>query len=188
MALSAVGALVGPAAAETVTSSCRGTCGYWIAYDDALANQGATCTYKATATSFGDHVIKKIIVNPPQMNGSHPEMTPVSWRFKVQRRQSESVEGPIHTTIVYTSGWQTAQANTTATAYIGFGFTTRGWLVRADPSTAIMSSYRVFVNMRWSDGAGNIEGRETIRYDWYDETLGSDTRIANERCQGVFPD
>jgi len=187
LAVSSVIANVGPVAAETVTSPCSDSCGGYFAYDDQLANQGATCTYKTVASSFGDHVINKIIVRPPEMDGRYSAMTPVSWRFKIQRRQSEGVEGPVHTTIIHTSTWQTAQASLTRYAYLGFGFTNRTWTVNADPSSAIFGSYRVIINMRWSNH-GVVEGRETFRYDWYREQMGSDYVINGPWCYGVYPD
>jgi hypothetical protein len=186
-ALACVASLVGPAAAETVTVSCQGTCGAYYAYDDNLANQGAQCVYNTTANAFDEHLINQIVVRPPEMNGYYTAMTPVSWRYKIQRSRSAGIEQPAHKSIVFTSAWQTSRANTVYTAYLSSGFTSRAHAWTEDYTYADFDQYRVFVQMRWSHN-GSVEGRETIRYEWYRQTKGSDAAIEQRWCGGVYPD
>jgi hypothetical protein len=182
----AAGVVATPAAAETVTRPCHGTCGAYMAYDDDLADQGAVCVYNRTPDHYGDLLINNIKVRPPQMSGSHADMTPVAWRFRVQDWQ-HGIEDSGFKRIIHTSTWQTSSANTTHIAYLGSGFTWRSWAPTQDPGQAPLESYRVFIDMRWSY-RGSVRGTETIRYDWYREKKGTSYTVENTWCGSAYPD
>jgi hypothetical protein len=162
-ALTSVAAFAAPASAETILSPCSGTCGSWEVYDGETGRKGANGIY---ATSF-PYELNKITVRPPLMHGDHPSNSQVGWRFKIQRMP---VGGGSWVTR-YTSTYQTAQADNAIPAYAGNGFSRRSWLAPNNPSGFF---YRVVIDMRWKHN-GLVEGRLSLKYDWYKAKSGTNT-------------
>lgn len=162
-ALTSVAAFAAPASAETVTSPCSGTCGYWEVYDGSTGRKGANGIY---GTSY-PYKLNKITVRPPLMHGAHPSNSQVGWRFKVQRRP---VGGGTWSTI-YTSTYQTAQANDAIPAYAGNGFSRRSWNAPNNPAGYV---YRILLDLRWKHN-GTVEGTLSLRYEWYKAKSGNNT-------------
>lgn len=162
-ALTSFAAFAAPASAETILSPCSGTCGSWQVGDGETGQKGANGIY---ATSF-PFELNRITVRPPLMHGDHPSNSQVAWRFKVQRMP---VGGGSWVTR-YTSTYQTAQADDAIPAYAGNGFSRRSWSAPNDPSGYY---YRVLIDMRWKHN-GSVEGRLSLKYDWYKAKSGNNT-------------
>ena len=168
-ALTAVGALSSPAAAEIVLNQCTGTCGYWQVTDMQSGGKGAVCVYLKSNTAPNLH---EITVRPPLMHGNYPQKTKVGWRFKIQR---SPVSGTFST--IYTSSWQTAKANDSIPAYAGHGFSRRAWFAPSNPH----GFFRVWVEMRWWNQSGSaVEGTARVQYLWYKAVQSGNTPYTDE--------
>jgi hypothetical protein len=71
----------------------------------------------------------------------------------------------------HTSTYQKALADDAIPAYAGNGFSRRAWSAPNDPSGY---RYRVVIDMRWKHN-GVVEGKLTVRYDWYKAKSGTNT-------------
>ena len=169
-AISALGMVAGPAAAETVTQACQGTCGYWEAYDNPAPERGANCVYSTNSP----YKLKQITVRPVLMHGAYPNNTKVGWRFKVQRMSNN---GGSWSTF-YTSSFQTAQANDAIPAYAGSGFARRTWNAPANPNGY---RYRIALDLQWWHN-GSVEGTLKLKYDWYKAIRGNANATYPDHC------
>jgi hypothetical protein len=172
-AMSALGVVAAPAAAETVLQSCQGTCGAWQVDDAAAPRRGASCFY---GTSY-PYKLKSISVRPPLMHGNYSNKTKVGWRYLIQRKSISS--GGWNT--VYTSGFQTAKANDAIPAYDGHGFSRRSYAV-SNPSGYY---WRVALDLRWWHN-GSVEGTLKLKYDWYKRERGNTMDVQPNYCIQAF--
>ena len=148
-----------PAAAETVLTSCVGTCGTWQVYDSEVGNKGAVCLYPNPFP----YILDSIKVRPPLMYGAHSYVTDVSWRFRIQYKNGSGVWKT-----TYSSPYQVHKADDANPVYLGHGFL---WGVWKAPYTTDFEQYRVIVQMQWWQNSfyGPIDGQVKLKYDWYKE-------------------
>ena len=166
-----------PAAAETVLSSCSGTCGTWQVRDDS-STQDVVCV----ELNKRPHELYEITVGPPTIYGPYAAPTKVDWRFQIQ---DKSFTSPSHWKTISTSPYQTANASSTAAAGSGHGFSTAVWqFIHIGPGS-VFEGYRVLVEMDWWHNS-SVVGSVKIKYDWYDivRRNGTDTGTDN-RCHGA---
>jgi len=169
MAVTAVGAFVLPAAAETILIECDGTCGYYEVKDmGPTGPKGAVCVYEKPG-----YDLDEITVRPPLMHGYYDTKTKVAWRFKIRR---SNTSGGAYSTI-YTSSWQYAMASNTNPVSAGDGFSRRAWMAGENPN----GFFDVWTELRW-DHNGSREGFARIEYDWYKALRGSSSYTNNEYC------
>lgn len=155
-AMSALGVLAAPAAAETVTQPCSGNCGYWEVYDAAAPLRGGSCFY---AGSY-PYKLTSMTARAPLMHGDYSTKTKVGWRFKIQRQGN----GGGAWSTIYTSGYQTAMANDSIPAYNGHGFSRRAWNAPSNPAGY---HYRIALDLKWWKANGTVDGTLSLKYDWY---------------------
>lgn len=155
-AVSALGVLAAPAAAETVTQPCSGNCGYWEVYDAAAPLRGGSCFYSGTFP----YKLTSMSVRAPLMHGIYNGKTKVGWRFKIQRQNNNG--GSWNT--IYTSSYQTAMADNAIPAYNGHGFSRRTWNAPSNPNGY---RYRETLDLKWWKANGTVDGTLSLKYDWY---------------------
>jgi len=170
-AVSALGVMAAPAAAEVIVKQCVGTCGYYEVYDNDTTKQGVTCTY-GTSYPYG---LKTMTVRPPLMHGYHSTKTKVGWRFTVQRKKV----GGSSWSVFYQSGYQTAQASDSIPAYQGHGFTKRSYSL-ANPNGYY---WRVHIELQWY---GSPQGYAKVRYTWYLAVRGNTQNVDMDYCLQAF--
>ncbi|MEO6350247.1 MAG: hypothetical protein ABIP53_06315 [Candidatus Limnocylindrales bacterium] len=171
-ALTAAGAIAGPAAAETIIQACNGTCGYYEIRDGGPP-YGANCIYE-----HASHDLDKISVRPPLMHGPWSYKTKVRWLFRIFR--SASMGGSWSQ--IYQSSWQNAMANDSIPAYAGQGFSRRTWTAPESPT----GWFKVRILMHWFNQSGNrvgIAAAEIDNYKLLDQAVGSNT----EYCPQDWP-
>ena len=159
-AISSMVVMALPAAAGAV---CSGTCGSWQVDDGSTGRKGANGIY-ATSSPYE---LNKITVRPPLMHGNYSFNTKVGWRFKIQRKPVSS--GSWNT--IYTSSYQTAQADDAIPAYAGHGFSRRSWSAPNNPAGYY---YRVLLDLAWWHN-GSVEGTVHVRIMWYKAKSGNNS-------------
>jgi hypothetical protein len=153
-AMSALGAMAAPAAAEVVVKACVGNCGYYEVYDNSTGQPGAKCTYQNSYP----YKLLNVNVRPPLMHGDYSNKTKVGWRFLIQRKNINGNKWLVY----YTSSYQTATASDSIPAYVGSGFSRRKWNAPNNPSGY---QYRVVLELRWWHN-GSVEGYAKVRYTY----------------------
>lgn len=166
-AISAVGILAGPAAAETTLVNCNGKCGSYQIRDGGPP-YGANCIYEKVS-----YDLDSMSVRPPLMHGYYPNKTPVRWRFKILH---QSTNGGAWS-LVYTSSYQAAMADDAVPAYAGHGFSRRSWT--APESTN--GRFKAWVEMQWLHNGG-VEGFARSEMDNYKRLWNGNTDYAVEYC------
>lgn len=156
-AVSALGVMAGPAAAEVIVKSCVGTCGYYEVYDNNTGQPGAKCTY----ANNNPYKLLNMNVRPPLMHGNYSNKTKVEWRFKVQRRNVNGNKWLVY----YTSSYQSTKANDAIPANLGNGFSRRTWNAPNNPAGY---QYRAILELQWWHN-GMVEGYAKVRYIWYNQ-------------------
>jgi hypothetical protein len=154
IALTAMLPMAAPAAALTTLDPCKGTCGNHSGQDTAGGPWGATCKF---ADDMWLHQIK---VRPPTVFGSTSSKRKVGWRYKVFGGLTNANTSDL----VFTSGWQTAQASDSASARKDHGFSNRTYSFPVIPPGFFW--YRVVVEMGWWNGTNRV-GLASSEYDWY---------------------
>jgi len=171
--ISALAVVAAPAAAETVTQTCQGTCGDWQVDDSAAPRRGGSCFYQ---TSY-PYNLKSMSVRPPLMHGNYSNKTKVGWRFLIQRKSTNG--GSWNT--AYTSTYQTAKANDMIPAYDGHGFSRRSYTI----THASGYYWRIALDLRWWHN-GSVEGTLKLKYDWYKRERGNTTDVQSQYCLQSF--
>lgn len=170
-AITAVGAVAAPAAAETTLVNCQGTCGYYEVYDMGPP-YGANCIYERISED-----LDSMSARPPLMHGNYGSNSTVQWRFKILRAGQSSMS---YSTI-YTSSKQAAVANDATPAYAGSGFSRRTYTASENPS----GKYKMQIEMWWKHH-GSVEGYAKIEYDHYKQLKGGATSYDTEYCTAVW--
>lgn len=172
-AISALGVVAAPAAAETVLVDCSTTkCGYYEVYDSGPP-YGANCKYET-----GSYDLDFMSARPPSMHGYYSYKTKVQWRFKILRQPPSSM---VSWTTIYTSSYQSALANDAIPAYAGNGFSRRTWNAPENPT----GRFKMWIEMRWLRN-GNVEGIARVEYDWYKQLWNGNSYTAQDYCYNNF--
>lgn len=170
LAVASLAIVVAPTLAETVQKGCHGTCGSWQVNDMSTGQKGAVCVYP---NKF-PYNLDEITIRPPLMHGAYATKSRVGWRFNAQRQGVSG--GSWHT--IYTSSYQTANADDMVPAYVGHGFARRAWDAPKDPSGY---RYRVQIDMKWWKGS-SVKGTLTLKYDWYKAQRGGAAYTNQNYC------
>lgn len=168
MALTSIGALAAPAAAETIIQGCAGNCGFYEYYDnEPPPSYGANCKYET-----GSYDLDFMSGKPPSVHGPFANKTQVAWRIKILR--STNMGGSWST--VHTSAWDTAMADDAIPARAGHGFGRIYWYA-SDPNPT--GWFKMRVNIRWKNANGNTIGNASAEYNSYKGLWSnqSDTRM-----------
>jgi len=166
-AITAVGALAAPAAAESALIPCNGNCGYYE-NGDGGPPYGSNCQYEAAS-----YDLDKMSPRPPLMHGSYSFKTKVDWRFKILRR---APAGGAYQTI-YTSSYQNAMADDSIPARAGHGFSRRTWMAPENPT----GRHKVWIEMRWWY-QGAVEGFARVEIDNYKRLWSGNVDYTTEYC------
>jgi hypothetical protein len=159
-----------PVGAETPISE-TGTVG---AYEflDTHSDYGGRCVYGA------NEKLKKISIRAPQnVHGAYASNTWVGWQFKIRR----SVQHNSWQTI-YTSSVQKDRANDAIPAN---DFTRRAWYLSGTPNG--LYAVRVILLFYAPGSSTNVEGRVSVRYDYYTYLMGGPTDTNSSACSATFP-
>lgn len=163
--------IAAPVSAETVLTTCSGTCGYYEVHDTGPSGmKGAVCQYET-----GSYDLDWISVRPPLMHGPYSSKTKVMWKFNILR--STNFGGSY--TGIYNSSWQTAMANDAIPAYDGSGFSRRYWYA-SDPNPT--GWFKVRILLRWKNSAGNVVGNAKVEYDHYKGQWNGNSDYRSEYC------
>ena len=155
MALTSIGALAAPAAAETIIQGCSGTCGYYEYYDnEPPPSYGANCKYETSSYDL-DFMSGK----PPSVHGPYSFKTEVAYRIRILRSTNSGASW----STIHTSGWDTAMANDAIPAYAGNGFARIYWYANENPT----GWFKMRVNLRWKNANGNVIGTAAAEYNSY---------------------
>jgi hypothetical protein len=167
LAIGSLGAIAGPAAAETPIDPCTGTCGYYE-IGDSGPPYGANCSYER-----GSKDLDKMSVRPPLMHGNYDFDTTVKWRFKVIR---QAPGGAL--SLFYTSRYQNAQANNMTPARAGHGFSRRVWTAPENFS----GRAKIWLEMFWVGSAGVPGGAARVELDYYKMIWNGTAAYVMEDC------
>lgn len=168
LAVSALGVMAVPAAAETTLVACNGTCGYYEVGDSGPP-YGANCKYETVS-----YDLDWMSARPPLMHGPFMGKTKVGWQFKVLRSTNFGSSWSVH----YTSTWQTARANASIPARAGSGFSRRQWTAPENPN----AYFKIRVFMRWWNAGGNVIGNASVEYDHYKRLWNGNVDYVSNYC------